>query len=47
MNIAHKEQDLKNWRSNRKNSGFLPEEREWMTRLLVRAPKGSWTCTGT
>jgi len=27
VNIAHKEQDLKNWRSNRKNSGFLPEER--------------------
>ena len=34
INIAHKEQDLKNWRSNRKNSGFLPEERAWMTRLL-------------
>ncbi|MEO5670891.1 MAG: exodeoxyribonuclease III [Ramlibacter sp.] len=34
VNIAHKEQDLKNWRSNRKNSGFLPEERAWMTRLL-------------
>jgi exodeoxyribonuclease-3 len=34
INIAHKEQDLKNWRANRKNSGFLPEERAWMTRLL-------------
>ncbi len=34
VNIAHKEQDLKNWRSNKKNSGFLPEERAWMTRLL-------------
>jgi exodeoxyribonuclease-3 len=34
VNIAHKEQDLKNWRSNQKNSGFLPEERAWMTRLL-------------
>ncbi|MGH8846271.1 MAG: exodeoxyribonuclease III [Polaromonas sp.] len=34
INIAHKEQDLKNWRSNQKNSGFLPEERAWMTRLL-------------
>jgi exodeoxyribonuclease III len=34
INIAHKEQDLKNWKSNQKNSGFLPEERAWMTRLL-------------
>ncbi|TFY98358.1 exodeoxyribonuclease III [Ramlibacter humi] len=34
VNIAHQEKDLKNWRSNRKNSGFLPEERAWMTRLL-------------
>ncbi len=33
-NIAHKEQDLKNWKSNRKNSGFLPEERDWMTRVF-------------
>lgn len=30
-NIAHREIDLKNWRSNRKNSGFLPEERAWLT----------------
>src|SRR4029453_12191271 len=29
-NIAHKEIDLRNWRSNQKNSGFLPEEREWL-----------------
>jgi exodeoxyribonuclease-3 len=29
-NIAHKEIDLRNWRSNRKNSGFLPEERTWI-----------------
>lgn len=29
-NIAHKEIDLKNWRSNQKNSGFLPEERVWI-----------------
>jgi len=34
VNIAHKEIDLKNWRSNQKNSGFLPEERAWMTRAL-------------
>ncbi len=34
VNIAHKPQDLKNWRSNQKNSGFLPEERAWMTALL-------------
>ena len=29
-NIAHKEIDLKNWRGNRKNSGFLPHERAWL-----------------
>lgn len=34
INIAHKEIDLKNWKGNRKNSGFLPEERAWMTALL-------------
>ncbi len=34
INIAHQQADLKNWRSNQKNSGFLPEERAWMTRLL-------------
>jgi exodeoxyribonuclease-3 len=34
VNIAHKEIDLKNWRSNRKNSGFLPEERAWLDRLF-------------
>jgi len=34
INIAHKEIDLKNWRSNQKNSGFLPEERAWMTHAL-------------
>jgi exodeoxyribonuclease-3 len=33
-NIAHKEIDLRNWRANRKNSGFLPEERNWLTRLF-------------
>ena len=33
-NIAHHEIDLKNWRGNRKNSGFLPEERAWLTEVL-------------
>ena len=33
-NIAHREIDLRNWRSNRKNSGFLPEERSWLTKLF-------------
>jgi exodeoxyribonuclease-3 len=33
-NIAHQEIDLKNWRGNLKNSGFLPEERAWMSALL-------------
>jgi exodeoxyribonuclease-3 len=36
-NIAHREIDLKNWRSNQKNSGFLPEERAWLTRVFDEA----------
>ncbi len=39
VNIAHHEKDLKNWKGNLKNSGFLPEERAWMTRLLT---EGGW-----
>jgi exodeoxyribonuclease III len=38
-NIAHKAIDLKNWRGNQKNSGFLPEERAWMDQLLAN---GDW-----
>jgi exodeoxyribonuclease-3 len=38
-NIAHQEIDLKNWKSNRKNSGFLPEERAWVSRVLG---EGGW-----
>ena len=37
VNIAHQNADLKNWRSNQKNSGFLPEERSWMTKVLGEA----------
>lgn len=33
-NIAHTKMDLKNWRGNQKNSGFLPEERAWMDALF-------------
>lgn len=33
-NIAHQQIDLKNWRGNQKNSGFLPEERTWMDQLF-------------
>lgn len=33
-NIAHKEIDLKNWKGNRKNSGFLPEERLWLSQVF-------------
>ena len=35
VNIAHREADLKNWKGNLKNSGFLPEERAWMTKLTT------------
>jgi exodeoxyribonuclease-3 len=38
-NIAHQEIDLKNWKGNRKNSGFLPEERAWIGRVL---DEGGW-----
>ncbi|HEX21858.1 MAG TPA: exodeoxyribonuclease III [Chromatiales bacterium] len=33
-NIAHREIDLKNWRANQKNSGFLPQERAWLSSLF-------------
>ncbi|MGA4866108.1 exodeoxyribonuclease III [Streptomyces lavendulocolor] len=36
-NIAHREADLRNWKANRKSSGFLPEEREWLTRVFDEA----------
>ena len=40
INIAHTEKDLKNWKSNQKNSGFTPEERAWMTQLLNDSKAG-------
>ena len=33
-NIAHREIDLRNWRGNQKNSGFLPEERAWLSQVF-------------
>jgi len=38
-NIAHKAIDLKNWRGNQKNSGFLPEERAWLDKVFA---EGQW-----
>ncbi len=39
-NIAHQNIDLKNWKGNLKNSGFLPEEREWMGKVITQL---GWT----
>lgn len=41
-NIAHQEIDLKNWKGNLKNSGFLPEERAWMTHLFENGYADTW-----
>jgi exodeoxyribonuclease III len=40
FNIAHRKTDIRNWRSNQNNPGFLPEERAWMDRLF---DGGGWT----
>ncbi len=40
INIAHQEIDLKNFKGNKKNSGFLPEERDWMSNLLRQDKTG-------
>ena len=36
LNIAHRNIDIKNWRGNQKNSGFLPEERAWLDELFEK-----------
>lgn len=41
-NIAHQEIDLKNWKGNLKNSGFLPEERVWLTELFQHGYLDGW-----
>jgi exodeoxyribonuclease-3 len=35
-NIAHKEIDIRNWKANQKNSGFLPEERAWLDKIFYK-----------
>ncbi len=35
INIAHTERDIRNWKGNLKNSGFLPHERQWLTDLFA------------
>ena len=39
LNIAHANNDIKNWKGNLKSAGFLPEERAYLDRLLV---EGDW-----
>ena len=41
-NIAHRKIDLKNWRSNQKNSGFLPHERAWLDQVFGDGADGGW-----
>jgi len=38
-NIAHRNVDLKNWKGNQKNSGFLPHERAWLDEVFK---EGVW-----
>ena len=45
LNVAHRAEDLKNWKGNRGKSGFLPEEQAQSTG--GSAPTASSTCTGT
>ena len=36
VNIAHKEIDIKNWKGNLTHSGFLPQERQWVSDFLEK-----------
>ena len=38
-NIVHKEIDIKNWKSNQKNSGCLPKERAWLDKIFDKSYK--------
>ncbi|MBV7435066.1 exodeoxyribonuclease III [Cardiobacteriaceae bacterium TAE3-ERU3] len=42
INIAHTERDIKNWKGNLKNSGFLPHERAWLTTLFASGFKDAF-----
>lgn len=42
LNIAHQAIDLKNWKANQKNSGFLPEERQWFSSMLELGYIDTW-----
>lgn len=42
INIAHTERDIRNWKGNLKNSGFLPHERQWLTDLFSGAYKDAF-----
>ena len=39
LNVGHTERDIRNWKGNRKNAGFLPEERSYLDRILGPAGK--------
>jgi len=42
FNIAHQEIDIKNWKANQKHSGFLPEERQWLSSMLQLGFIDTW-----
>ena len=46
LNVGHRELDIRNWRGNRKNSGFLPRERSYFDRFLGAAGEKVETVDG-